>query len=79
MGEMHDFAESANGEAYWGYDDEALCGPAGVGCRYCLAGPLYWFETDKGWRLFSDAGKLHECTKYKHEKGEIWQRLYGKR
>lgn len=40
-------------------------GPAGIGCRYCLAGPLYWGETAKGWRLFESRGKLHECKEYR--------------
>ena len=61
MADMADYAEPVNGESYWGYEGENQDGPAGVGCRHCLVGPLYWGETRKGWRLFDAEGKLHKC------------------
>ena len=36
-------------------------------CKYCDAVPLYWGWTDKGWRLFTPDGHLHECKKHNNE------------
>lgn len=33
-----------------------------VQCAYCKRKGLYWQETERGWRLATPNGKLHECS-----------------
>jgi len=45
------------------YPDERE--PEGHGCRYCLAGPFYWLQSERGdWRLVDEYGKTHSCPEY---------------
>ena len=36
---------------------------SGIGCRFCLAGPFYWTETEQGWRLWNGK-QIHVCAEY---------------
>lgn len=69
MGDMADYYADAAFSHYEDLiDDEGReGGPAGIGCRYCHAGPLYWGETPKGWRLFERRGAVHTCTQYQRK------------
>ena len=33
-------------------------------CKYCNRFGFYWGKTDRGWRLHTATGKIHECTAY---------------
>lgn len=41
-------------------------------CKYCKKKPLYWEETERGWRLFDLEGKMHSCKEYHENKRDIW-------
>ena len=42
-------------------------GPAQQMCIHCGEHPLFWKETDRGWRLVTAAGNLHTCQSYYNE------------
>lgn len=71
MGDMADWINDQmydpfiDGTPEYFLDPEDDNGPASTACRYCLAGSLYWFETDHGWRLGDQHGNLHTCREYK--------------
>ena len=60
---MGDMADMIIESAYWPAGD----GPEQpVQCKYCKRDGFYWEETDAGWRLFTETGKLHVCGKYRN-------------
>jgi len=36
-----------------------------VTCRYCRKGGFSWGLTDKGWRLLTPTGIVHNCKSFK--------------
>lgn len=62
MGEMADWI---NQDDPWLNDNIYEYQPHYTQCRHCKCCPLYWRETDGGWRLFDEDDKLHECKEYK--------------
>lgn len=70
MGEMADWINDQlydtfiDGPPEYFQDPEGAGGPDGVGCKYCLAGPLWWMEVTGGWRLVNDKGQIHSCPEY---------------
>lgn len=40
-------------------------------CKFCHIGSLHWEETKKGWRLFDDHGKIHNCSVNPLKKEEL--------
>lgn len=74
MGEMADWINDQlydpfiDGTPEYFIDPPDDDGPAGIGCKYCLTGPLWWFKTNRGWRLADAQGKIHECDQYTRER-----------
>ena len=44
-------------------------------CRYCGESPLYWGETDAGWRLHDESGEEHDCPHFASRRN-IFERRY---
>lgn len=36
-----------------------------VRCKFCNRDGFHWEETEKGWRLATETGRLHICNKYR--------------
>jgi hypothetical protein len=52
-----------------------------IKCKYCGRMGFHWKQTEQGWRLFTDNGRVHACKKYKQPelfKGEIMPKIHGK-
>jgi hypothetical protein len=41
-----------------------------VECKFCKCSPLWWNETDNGYRLFDENNKIHSCKEYEIEAHE---------
>ena len=57
---MGDMADLINAQDF-GADE---FGPQ-IQCRYCKRNGFYWIETERGWRLVTMTGRIHQCSKYR--------------
>lgn len=46
-------------------------GPSSISCKYCNFGPLWWIETNSGFRLVSRNNQIHSCEEYSNERNAI--------
>jgi len=57
-------------------EDDLRCDTGAVQCKYCDAFPLYWEETDEGWRLFDeDKDEMHQCLALTPDAGDEFTKV----
>ena len=63
---MGDGADDAFDQMLNELEDDKYYEPGEIKCGFCGCKGLYWQETERGWRLATSTGKLHECSAYLH-------------